>query len=88
MTWLDLRVTQSKEITETYWRGQSRTDARGGYEICGVPTSTGLRIRVTSDSAAGRLLLTLRRTSGAEASTAQARYVLAESAPPADESPG
>ena len=56
MTWLDLRVTRSKEITETYWRGQSRTDARGGYEICGVPTSTGLRIRVTSDSAASGLV--------------------------------
>jgi len=56
LTWLDLRVDRSKRISQSWYRGQTHSDAGGNYYICGVPFETGTRIRAATDSATSGLI--------------------------------
>jgi hypothetical protein len=56
LTWLDLRVDRSKRISQSWYRGQTHSDAGGNYYICGVPSETGTRIRAATDSATSGLV--------------------------------
>jgi hypothetical protein len=56
LTWLDVRVTREKRVSEARWRGHSRTDSTGSYGVCGVPTNVGLRVSAATDSAASGLV--------------------------------
>jgi hypothetical protein len=56
LTWLDVTVSREKRISETRWRGQSRTDSTGSYGVCGVPANVGLRVSASTDAAASGLV--------------------------------
>jgi Carboxypeptidase regulatory-like domain len=56
LTWLDLSVDRAKHISQSRYRGQTRSDNGGNYYICGVPRETGTRIRAMTDSATSGLI--------------------------------
>jgi hypothetical protein len=49
VTWLELHVDATHNLSQRRWRGIARSDVRGSYAVCGVPTSIGLRIKATND---------------------------------------
>jgi hypothetical protein len=51
VTWTDLLVDRKRHVFQRRWRMETRTDATGGYAVCGVPNSVGLRLRAVLDSA-------------------------------------
>jgi hypothetical protein len=50
-TWTDLLVDRKRHVIQRRWRMETRTDATGGYALCGLPGSVGLRLRALVDSA-------------------------------------
>jgi hypothetical protein len=61
LTWVDLSIGQQFRVSQTRWRGQTRADSSGSYDVCGVPTAVSLRIRATTDSSATGLIDLLAR---------------------------
>src|SRR6185503_1374563 len=60
--WTDLVADRRRGIVQKRWHMQSRSDATGGYTICGVPTALRLRIQATTDvSASGEIDLAPRK---------------------------
>jgi len=56
LAWLDLRVDGEQHVTQKRWRAEGRSDAKGSYAICGVPTDVNLRMRAATDSSASGLI--------------------------------
>jgi Carboxypeptidase regulatory-like domain len=56
LIWTDLVVEKRHGVFQRRWRIQTQSDAGGGYAICGVPTSLGLRIHATTDASASGLI--------------------------------
>jgi hypothetical protein len=55
--WISL-AQDDKTVTEQQWHIDVESDSTGGYALCGVPLSTGVELRATTDSAAtGRITL-------------------------------
>lgn len=51
LTWVDMILDRKAGFTERSWHLDVRSDASGGYALCGVPVdAVGLRLRATSDS--------------------------------------
>jgi len=55
-SWFDVGYDRAKGITQQLWRLEVSSDSTGGYSLCGVPTTTGVRLRAATDSAATGLI--------------------------------
>jgi hypothetical protein len=56
VSWMELGASKAKGITQRLWRGQTRSDERGGYAVCGIPIDVSLRVRAERDSSASGLV--------------------------------
>ncbi len=50
VTWLALDVKKGRSVNMQQFAGAGRTNADGGYAICGVPVGLGLRMQASADS--------------------------------------
>jgi hypothetical protein len=50
VVWTDLLVDRKRRVFQRRWHMETQTDSTGGYAVCGVPTSLGLRLRALVDS--------------------------------------
>ena len=56
VSWIDLRATNVRAISQQRWRGEARTDSTGSYTICGTPDVDALRMQAASDSGASGIV--------------------------------
>jgi Carboxypeptidase regulatory-like domain len=63
-SWLDMTLDSVGGVKQHGWRAEVRTDSTGYFSLCGVPTTTGIRLRAVRDSAASGFvdLMPLDRT--------------------------
>jgi hypothetical protein len=54
--WIDVNYDQRTGLNQKRWRLDVLTDSLGNYTLCGVPTSTGVRIWAATDSAMSGLI--------------------------------
>jgi protocatechuate 3,4-dioxygenase beta subunit len=50
--WADLVMDRRRSVVQRQWHVETRTNAQGGYAVCGVPPRIGLVVRATNDSSA------------------------------------
>ena len=50
-TWIDLGFDKTTGVQQNRWDLTVAADSVGNYALCGVPTTTGISIRATADSA-------------------------------------
>jgi len=53
--WSELVVDKTTGVGRRPWRTEARTDERGGYRACNVPTGAILQIQAAADSSADRV---------------------------------
>ncbi|AHG89288.1 hypothetical protein J421_1751 [Gemmatirosa kalamazoonensis] len=56
LNWLQLGVVGRRKLQQREWRGTTRSNATGGYRVCGVPTDVALRIQAITDSASSGVI--------------------------------
>ena len=56
LIWTDLIVEKRRGVIQRRWSMRTQSETDGGYAICGVPTSLGLRIHATTDASASGLI--------------------------------
>jgi hypothetical protein len=52
LSWADLILDRKRTVVQRQWHVETRTNARGGYAVCGVPQRLGLSVRAANDSSA------------------------------------
>ena len=52
VAWTDLLMDRKRKVFQRRWRIETQSDSTGGYALCGIPTSLGVRLRATLDSTA------------------------------------
>jgi protocatechuate 3,4-dioxygenase beta subunit len=52
LSWADLVLDRRRSVVQRQWRIETRTNAQGGYAVCGVPSRVGLVVRAANDSSA------------------------------------
>jgi hypothetical protein len=51
LIWSDLVMDNRRHVMQRRWRIETRSNAEGGYALCGVAPALGLRVHAASDSA-------------------------------------
>jgi hypothetical protein len=50
LSWTDLVLDKTRRVIQRRWRIETRSNASGGYAVCGVAPELGLRIQASADS--------------------------------------
>ncbi|MEP6732550.1 MAG: carboxypeptidase-like regulatory domain-containing protein [bacterium] len=56
VTWLDLAVDSSNDVSQHRWHRTVESESSGSYALCGVPASITVRLRAATDSAASGVI--------------------------------
>jgi hypothetical protein len=61
-SWVDVGLDKSKRLSQRRWRLEAATDSLGGYGLCGLPITNGVRVQATMGSDATGLIDLLPRS--------------------------
>lgn len=63
LTWADLGVDERHRLRQRHWRIETRSNAEGGYAVCGVPADLGLELHSgAGERETGRIALPVLTT--------------------------